>query len=208
MTMNPRIFIWLGLALISAAIVVLLFNPQIGRAPFDASAPADYQNLGGDFVLQGKDGAVALKDYRGKVVVLYFGYTFCPDICPTALGNIAQVFKSLPPEALARVQGIFVSVDPERDTPEHLAQYTAFFHPQIVGLTGSHAVLQKIAQQYGSYFKIQPPKIAGGKDYSVDHTGLIYVINPEGKIIQPISHNEPEAVIAQVVKRALSLKQP
>ena len=101
--------------------------------------PTTSAPTGGDFTLQSATGPVTLKDYRGKVVLLYFGYTYCPDICPTSLTATAQALGQLAPAELARVQTLFVSVDPERDTPARLKDYGAFFHPSIIGVTGTAA---------------------------------------------------------------------
>ena len=101
---------------------------------------------GGDFRLQSAAGPVDLKNLRGRVVLIYFGYTWCPDICPTNLAFIAAALKSLAPEDLARVQVLFVSVDPERDDAQRLAQYTGYFHPQILGLTGTPEEIAETAR--------------------------------------------------------------
>lgn len=111
---------------------------------------------GGDFTLQSADGPLALHDLRGRVVLLFFGYTDCPGICPTALADQGAAFRLLKPEELERVAGIFVSVDPERDTPAHLKAYAGSFHPLIRGVTGAPADLQALARRYGVLYARQP----------------------------------------------------
>ena len=107
-----------------------------------ASAP-----VGGDFTLQSYRGPVELQDFRGQVVLLYFGYTWCPDICPTSLGLTSLALKALKPDELARVQSLFVSVDPERDTLEKLKNYGEYFHPKILGITGSPEAVAEVTQK-------------------------------------------------------------
>ena len=144
---------------------------------------------------------MALQDFRGKLVLVYFGYTYCPDICPTALAATAEGLKLLTPEELARVAVIFISVDPERDTPARLKEYAEFFHPAIVGVTGSPEELAAIARRYGVFYARQPVETAGG-GYVVDHTSDTYVVGADGKLDGKIAHaTAPEQVAAEIRKR-------
>jgi protein SCO1/2 len=120
-----------------------------------------------------------LEDFRGKLVVLNFGFTHCPDICPTTLADIAAAIKSLGPDG-ARVQVLFVTVDPERDTPELLAKYVPSFHPDFLGLWGDAAATARAAKE----FKIFYEKRAGGAPgaYTVDHSAQSYVLDAEGRL--------------------------
>ncbi|MFZ4537560.1 SCO family protein [Propionivibrio sp.] len=152
---------------------------------------------GGDFTLQGFNGPVALKDFRGKVVLIYFGYTFCPDVCPTSLSLMAQALSSLETAERERVQGIFVSVDPDRDTPEHLNVYAPYFHPGIIGITGSTEQLTAVASQYGASYTKQKPNADGL--YAVDHSSITYVIDPNGKLAASLPHaSTPQQIVAAV----------
>lgn len=108
---------------------------------------------GGDFTLQSADGPVSLSDFRGKVVLIYFGYTSCPDVCPTSLGALSAALKQLSPREMDRVQPIFISVDPERDTPGKMVEYVHYFHPKMIGVTGSIEQVRKVADRYGAYFR-------------------------------------------------------
>lgn len=157
---------------------------------------------GGDFTLQGKNGPVALKDYRGKVVLIYFGYTFCPDVCPTSLSLIAQAISSLEPAERERVQGIFISVDPERDTLDRLKEYAPFFHPAIVGITGSPEQLTAVARQYGASYMKQKPNAEG--QYAVDHSSITYVVAPDGKLIASLPHASTPQQIVDTVRPLLA----
>jgi protein SCO1/2 len=196
--MSQRIL--LVIAVLLAALVLGLaffWQPELPERPLPAAAsPA-----GGDFKLQSAGGPVALQDFRGKVVLVYFGYTYCPDICPTSLAATAEGLKLLSPEELARVAVIFVSVDPERDTPARLKEYGEFFHPAIVGVTGSADEVAAIARRYGVFYARQPVATAGG-GYVVDHTSDTYIVAPDGRLDGKIAHAAPpEQVAAEIRKR-------
>lgn len=157
---------------------------------------------GGEFTLQSADGPVSLKDYRGKVVLVYFGYTFCPDICPTELTNTAAALKLLKPEDGSRVAVLFVSVDPERDTPAHLKEYTAFFHPAMVGVTGTPAEVAAVAKQYGVFYARQKTDSASG--YVVDHSAEIFVVDRSGRLDGRLPHATPPDLMAAEIRKRLN----
>jgi len=156
---------------------------------------------GGDFTLQSASGPVSLHDFRGKVVLVYFGYTFCPDICPTSLAFTGQALNALNQEELARTQGLFISVDPERDTLEKLKEYGTFFHANILGLTGTPEAIAAIAQQYGASYRKQDTGSAGG--YVVDHSSSTYVIDPNGKLVATLPHGTPPAEVVKAIRAAM-----
>ncbi len=136
--------------------------------------------IGPEFALTDHNGDQRhMADFRGKVVVLFFGYTHCPDVCPTTLSDLASALKSLPPSAAAEVQGLFVTVDPERDTPDLLKQYVPYFHPDFLGLYGSPAEIAKVAQAFRIHYRkhVEP----GATDYLVDHTAGSYVFDQKGR---------------------------
>jgi len=138
-------------------------------------------SIGGPFVLTDQDGkTVRDQDFRGKYLLVYFGYTYCPDLCPTGLQGIAHVLDQLGADA-KKVQTIFITVDPARDTPAKLKEYVASFHPGILGLTGTPEQIASVARAYQVYY-------ARGEDvedgqYIVDHSTLIYVMDPQGKFV-------------------------
>lgn len=189
----------LAIAVILAGLVLglgLFWHPQ----PAPRVVPPAAQSPGGDFTLQSAAGPVSLRDYRGKVVLVYFGYTYCPDICPTSLAATAAGLRLLRPEELARVAMIFISVDPERDTPARLKEYAEFFHPSIVGVTGTAEELARVATRYGAFFSRQKTDTAGG--YVVDHTADTYVVASDGRLVGHISHAaQPEQVVAEIRRR-------
>lgn len=132
-----------------------------------------------DFILQSDKGEVHLSDYRGKIVLLYFGYTFCPDVCPATMAKIAQAYHSLGQDA-SHVQTIFISVDPERDTPDKLGRYVRAFNPTFVGATSTPETISELAKKYGVFFQKRTVNSAAG--YLVDHTAIVWVIDTQGKL--------------------------
>lgn len=196
--MSQRILLVIAVMLAALVLGLAFFwQPELPERPLPVAAAP----VGGDFKLQSAGGPVALQDFRGKVVLVYFGYTYCPDICPTSLAATAEGLKLLSPEELARVAVIFVSVDPERDTPARLKEYGEFFHPAIVGVTGSADEVAAIARRYGVFYARQPVATAGG-GYVVDHTSDTYVVAPDGRLDGKIAHAAPpEQVAAEIRKR-------
>ena len=137
-------------------------------------------SFGRELALTGHDGKPrTLADFRGKAVVLFFGYTHCPDICPTTLVDMAEVMKKLGADA-ARVQVLFVTVDPERDTPEVLSKYVPAFDPGFLGLRGDAAATQRVAQEFKIFYEKRPGSTPSS--YTVDHSAQSYVIDPQGRL--------------------------
>lgn len=156
-------------------------------------------NIGGPFDLLDKDGnPVSHMDYRGKYMIIYFGYTFCPDVCPTSLGEISTALDLLSEDERKKIVPIFISVDPERDTPAVVGDYVKHFHSQMVGLTGSLAGVKAVAKSYKAYFSKGEPDEDG--DYSVDHTSYTYVMGPDGQFVTAYRHATPGADMAKSLK--------
>jgi protein SCO1/2 len=132
-----------------------------------------------DFTLQSAQGPVALSSFRGQLVVLYFGYTSCPDLCPTTLAVLRQAVEALGDQAQA-VQVIFISVDWKKDTPEALSQYVAHFNPDFLGLTGSEAQIDSVTKDFGIFYLLNVPGENGF--YSVDHTASLQVLDRQGRL--------------------------
>jgi protein SCO1/2 len=137
--------------------------------------------VGGPFTLTDQHGSArSLADFRGKLVLLYFGYTFCPDVCPTDLLAIGRLIEALGSEGPA-VQPVFVTLDPERDTQAVLANYATAFHPRFVALRGSERETRRIATDYKVYYeKVTPP---GSVSYVIDHTAFIFLLDREGRYV-------------------------
>jgi protein SCO1/2 len=186
-----------GLLLALVVGLALFWHPEVPERSLPHSAAG-----GGDFTLQAASGPVSLSDYRGKVVLLYFGYTYCPDVCPTSLAATAEGLRQLKPEELAKVAMLFVSVDPERDTPARLKEYAGFFHPAIVGVTGTPDSVADVARRYGVIYAKQPVSTAGG-GYVVDHSSDTYVLGPDGRLAGKIAHATPPAQVAAEIRKYL-----
>lgn len=133
-----------------------------------------------NFSLQSTKGPVSLSSFRGKIVVLYFGYTSCPDVCPTSLALLRQAVDALGDKA-ENIQVIFISVDWKRDTPEILSKYAAHFHPDFLGLTGDQAQIDLTTRNFGIYYSLNQPDENGF--YSVDHTASIKVLDRQGRLV-------------------------
>ena len=160
------------------------------------------EKRGGDFTLYGKGGAVSLTDYRGKVVAIYFGYTQCPDVCPTNLAFLGAGLKKLSEEELKNVQGIFISVDPGRDTPELLADYTKYFHPTMIGISGTPDMVDPIVAAYGAYYE----KISYSNSallYGISHTSETYIVGKDGKLSAILPHAASAKEIVEAIREAL-----
>ncbi len=157
--------------------------------------------IGGPFTLTNQDGRqVTERDFAGRYQIVYFGFTHCPDVCPTDLaviGNALRRFEKSAPARAARVAPIFVSVDPERDTPAVLKEYVAAFHPRLVGLTGTPRQVADMVKRYGAYGAKEPPAAGGG--YNVNHSRLAELIGPDGKPIALLPYEKgAEAVEAEL----------
>lgn len=195
--MTNRVLVAAILGLILLLAVVLLWRPTISP---DA-APLARVPQGGDFTLNSADGPVSLGDFKGKVVLLYFGYTFCPDICPTSLALLSATLHQLSPEDQARIQPLFVSVDPERDGLEHLRQYSRYFHERFIGLTGSPDAVRGVADLYGAaYRKVSEPSSTA---YTVDHSANLYLIDPQGKLAGQLPHGTQPDEIRSALQQLL-----
>lgn len=159
------------------------------------------QNDARDFTLQSINGPVSLHDFRDKTVLLFFGYTHCPDICPATMNNVASALRSLNDQA-DNVKVLFITVDPERDSAEHLAKYVAFFHSNITGLTGSADEIKRTAGAYDAEFFKQVSE--GSKGYDMIHTSMLFLINSKGKILDVMSHHTEPDDIAIALRKWLN----
>ena len=167
-------------------------NP--GHLPLELAAPP----TGGDFILDAATGPVDLASLRGQVVLVYFGYTWCPDICPTNLAFIAMALRELTPDELARVRVLFVSVDPERDDLSRLAGYAAHFHPNILGVTGTAEQVARAAKLYGAAYR-RTDQSDSAMGYLIDHSASTYVLDPSGHLARTLDHaTAPTEILAAI----------
>ncbi len=161
--------------------------------------------IGGPFALTDHTGQLRTNaDFRGKLMLIYFGFTYCPDVCPTDLQAIGLAMDQLGAKAES-VHPLFITLDPERDTVEHLAQYVPLFHPRLIGLTGSPAAVAQAADAYRVYYKrvnFDPAK----PDYTVDHSAFIYLVDRDGKYLGFFPPGTPAEKIAQMIEPYLKEK--
>lgn len=203
MPMHRLIVILVVSLIVGATAGLLLFPDALQRLVPSRSATSFGKALvGGPFTLTDHTGRrVSEEDFRGRYLLIYFGFTHCPDVCPSALQVMSAALDKLGAKA-DRIQPIFISIDPERDTPQSLAEYVASFHPRLVGLTGTPAEIQKVAKEYRVYFQ----KVQDGKspdEYTVDHTSIIYFMSPKGEFITHFTHATPVDTMVQQIAKAL-----
>ncbi|MES2537769.1 MAG: SCO family protein [Pseudomonadota bacterium] len=159
-------------------------------------------NYAKDFSLTDHTGKVrTLTDFKGKAVVVFFGFMQCPDVCPTTMAEMANVMKQLGPDA-DKVQVLFVTVDPERDTPEIMSKYVTAFDPRFLGLSGDKAATEKIAKDFKVFYQKVPGKTPGS--YTIDHTAGSYVFDPQGRIRLFVRHGQGPEPIAHDLKILLA----
>ena len=196
---KPIRVVFLGLLALTSIGLGLWFGNK-ASAPDPASG---YTHMGGDFTLQSATGPVSLADYRGKVVAIYFGYTHCPDVCPTSLAALAQAFNRLSDEERAQMRGIFISVDPERDTPEIATKYAQAFHPSFSGLSGTPEAIAEVAKRYFVlYEKVEMDDSA--MEYAIDHSSILYVLGKNGIVQSLVRHSESQEDLLKSLRAALA----
>jgi protein SCO1/2 len=184
-------------AFASAALALLVAACSSGTPKFMASDVTGTQ-AGRDFSLVDQNGTPrTLADFRGKAVVLFFGYTQCPDVCPTTLAELAEAMKRLGPDA-QRVQVLFVTVDPERDTPELLKQYVPAFNPTFLGLTGDAAAIERTAKEYKILYRKQPGATPG--TYTMDHSAGTFIYDANGKLRVYVGYGQGPDVFAHDIR--------
>jgi protein SCO1/2 len=156
--------------------------------------------IGGPFRLTDQDDMVRTeKDFAGKYMLVFFGYTYCPDVCPTTLAVMADALEKIGPLA-DKVKPIFITVDPKRDTPEKIKSYISSFGPRFVGLTGATSDIAAVAKEYRVYYREHPPE--NGGEYTVDHSGVVYLMDPNGRFVANYSlDTSPDVLAADLIKR-------
>ena len=165
--------------------------------------------IGGPFTLTDHAGrTVTERDFLGRHMVIFFGYTFCPDVCPTNLATVADALDILGDDLAARIAPVFVSVDPERDTPDLLAQYVGNFHPRMVGLTGSAEQVSAVARAYRVYYAKADQADGDNETYLIDHSAITYLVGPDGSFIRHFPHGITPEAMAEGLRRALRESGP
>ncbi len=182
MSARAIVFVLAGLAIGVAAAIAVFPEARQRLLPSPAATVSGKALVGGPFSLtDGTGKRVTDKDYRGRYMLVFFGYTSCPDICPAGLQLIAAALDKLGTKA-DRVTPIFISVDPGRDTPEKLAAYVKNFSSRLVGLTGTPEEIATVAKAYKVYYKKVPNDASPG-DYTMDHSAIIYLMDPDGEFV-------------------------
>ncbi|MDG4813333.1 SCO family protein [Hydrogenovibrio sp. 3SP14C1] len=205
--MKKSIFlILITILIIGVSIIVWLAPPTQFLTSSDSNmttASIPQKPDGGDFTLTSSSGPISLSDYEGKLVLLYFGYTFCPDICPTNLGNIAMAYQQLTPSEKQQIQILFISVDPNRDTPDRLKQYADYFNSNMIGLTGTKSTIDEITHRYGVVYAIHQEK-PDETTYSVDHSAFTYIINKKGELVKQLPHATSPDIFTQQIRHFMT----
>ena len=194
----PVVVLLAGFAILGAGAFLAL---SLHETPRGAAGTLLASAIGGPFRLVDQNGkTVTDGDLRGKWSLVYFGYTHCPDACPTALNDISIALDELGPKHDA-IRPVFITVDPERDTPEVLKSYVTSFDAPILALTGTPEEIAQAAKDYRVYYAKHPE--AGG-DYSMDHSSVIYVMDPQGRFTASFTHESTPEEIAERLKKLLS----
>jgi protein SCO1/2 len=187
--------------------IFLVLSLLVGLIVAGCSAPREEPPLkdaaiGGAFTLTDHNGRqVRDTDFAGKYRIVYFGFTHCPDVCPTDLAQIGQAlrrFEAGDPELAAKVQPLFVTVDPERDTPAVMKQFVASFHPRLIGLTGTPQQIADAARKYAVYYAKEPTPDGG---YTMNHLRIVFLMGPKGEPIAMLPHDQDADAIAAELKR-------
>jgi protein SCO1/2 len=162
--------------------------------------------FGGPFTLTASDGSTKTDEsFRGRWMLIYFGYTHCPNICPMTLSAISRALDTLGSRG-ANVQPVYITIDPERDTPEQMGEYTRAFDPRIVGLTGTPQAIALVAKEYRVFYQKLPGRTRD--DYSMMHSSYIYVMDPNGQYVTLITQSEDAAAIAERMREVLPTAVP
>lgn len=193
----------LAAAFVSGALAQQPAREAAEAERFMAELTSGNAQVGAPFTLRDANGRPRkLEEFRGKVVVLYFGFTFCPDVCPTDLAQIAKALRSLGPRA-KEVQPLFVTLDPQRDTPRLLRRYVRSFHPSIVALTGTEEEVRRVARSFKVYFERVPDGRGG---YTIAHAAFTFVIGRDNRYREFVPPGTPAGRIAAVIEEALETR--
>ncbi|RXJ73216.1 electron transporter [Veronia nyctiphanis] len=199
MTKNPvKIVLLIGALALVGILALYVYNTTtpIGEKQ------KQLKDLGGEFQLNSLNGTVSLEQYKGQTVVLYFGFLNCAEVCPSSMSVMSAAFSLLPAEEYENVQGFFISVDPGRDDLESLNKFAKYFDKRIQGLTGTEEEIKALTDQYGVYFDLVDME-SSELSYTVDHASRFYIINPEGKLVDAMSHTTTPIELAAGIERVL-----
>lgn len=191
--MNYKKIISYGLASVFALGLIFLLQPLMNNYK---------ENKKYDFTVSSISGEISKKDFDGKVLAIYFGYMYCPDVCPTSLSSLAQAVKTFPKEKVKDFAGLFISVDPNRDKLKNLKEYSEYFHPSFIGATSNKENIDDIVKRYASYYQFVKLENSA-MDYSVSHTSYIYIFDKSGKLAAKVDHFTNPDEIKEVLEKIL-----
>lgn len=188
----------LGLVAVGVMLGAVLLAARPAAVGGGQAAPAE---IGGPFTLVDTRGhAVTERDFKGKPSLMFFGFTYCPEVCPTTLTHMTAWLKALGPDA-DKLNVAYISIDPERDTPKQMGEYLSAFDPRIRGLTGTPAQVAKIVQEYGVYYKRIP--LEGGS-YTMDHSTFIYGLNRDGRLAATLLYQQSDAEAVKTLRKLIA----
>ena len=193
------------LLLVVTSLIVYAFSKQLMFASLEQDLKSQYLKAG-DFELLYQNEAFKLSQLQGQPVILYFGYTFCPDVCPVGLSVIRDVLTSS--DDFSNVRALFVSLDPERDSAARIEEYTSFFHANILGLYGNLAEITAVSSAYGTFFRKNSPTSPSDThgalpNYTVDHSAYYYLIDTQGKLVRVLDHSTKSEEISDLLHKLL-----
>lgn len=192
-----------GIGILAAVLIAWQFgllSPNNNR-----NSSNGISNIGGSFKLTDQNGETReSSEFRGRFMLIYFGYTYCPDVCPTALQIMSVALKSLG-ERAKLIQPIFITIDPKRDTPKLLRSYVENFYPGLIGLTGNENLIKDITKKYRVYYsKTAQDKVAlSSNDYLLDHSSIVFFLDQKGKYLTHFSHQTNAEAMSKMIARQL-----
>lgn len=197
-----RLAAWAGVAIVLLMASTLAIGWWRSEGPSRSAALNPIAGIGGPFTLVDQQGkAVSEKDFLGKPFLVFFGFTYCPEVCPTTLNDITQYLQKLGPDA-EKLNVLFITVDPERDTPNQLKLYLSSFDPRITGLSGTPEQVDAAAKAYKAYYRKVPTEEDGG--YTMDHIATVYMIDAQGRFVGTISYQEAEPAAVAKLRRLVT----
>jgi cytochrome oxidase Cu insertion factor (SCO1/SenC/PrrC family) len=193
----------IGLSVLAVAGVLAVFVALFAMSDQPRMVVSGTPQVGGPFTLTAHTGErITDETFRGDYMLVVFGFTHCADVCPAELQVMTAALDELGTEA-QRIQPLFITIDPERDTPAHLAEYMGYFHPRLIGLTGTPEEIAAVARAYHVWYeKVEDEE--GSADYVMDHTSITYLMGPDGKFIQHFSFGTSAEDMAEALRAAVS----
>lgn len=196
-------FQWIVLALaLGAGLLTRYIMDQNESSPSESIVQSPTEHIDLQALHSGKDTIDLFSPTDQRLRIVYFGYTHCPDVCPTSLAVLSAALQSLPQDNLTQLWPVFITLDPERDTAEKSAEYAGYFHATITGVSGSDAQIKALAEKYGVLYMRTEMKDSAMK-YSVDHSSYFYLLQPDGTLIEKVPHTLNSAILVDAITRNL-----